>query len=42
MKKLILITIGAAALYQVAKYYKINSWEDVKKLLPQIKGLIGA
>jgi len=42
MKKLILLALGGAALYQVAKYYKINSIEDVKKLLPQLKGLVGA
>jgi hypothetical protein len=42
MKKLILLVLSGAALYQVAKYYKINSLEDVRKLLPQLKGLVGA
>ncbi len=42
MKKLILLAVGGAALYQVAKFYKINSVDSVKKLLPQLKGLVGA
>ena len=38
MKKLILLTVGAAALYQVAKYFEISSWTDVKeKLVPKLK-----
>lgn len=42
MKKLILLTLVGATVYQVAKYFKINSVEDVKALLPQLKGLVGA
>ncbi|MCW3076101.1 MAG: hypothetical protein JWO32_710 [Bacteroidetes bacterium] len=40
MKKLILLAVGGAALYQAAKYYKIDSVDAVKKLLPQLKGLL--
>jgi hypothetical protein len=42
MKKVILLTLIGATLYQVAKYFKINSVEDLKKLFPQIKELVGA
>lgn len=42
MKKLILLTLIGATLYQVAKYFKINSFEDLKELLPQMKALVGA
>lgn len=37
MKTMILMAIGAAALYQVAKYYKINSFKDVKDLACKVK-----
>jgi hypothetical protein len=38
MKKWIYLTIGAAVLYQVAKYFEISSWADLKeKLVPKIK-----
>lgn len=40
MKKLILLAIGGAALYQVAKFYKINSVDALTKLAPQLKGLL--
>lgn len=41
MKKLILLAVGGAALYQVAKHYKINSVDSLTKLIPQLKGLTG-
>lgn len=40
MKKLILLAIGGAALYQVAKYKKVNA-DSLTKLIPQLKGLMG-
>lgn len=42
MKKLILLAIGGAALYQAAKFYKINSVDSLKKLVPRLKGWVGA
>jgi hypothetical protein len=36
MKKLILLAAGAAVLYQVAKYYKITSVQDIKKLVSRV------
>lgn len=32
MKKMIFLALGAAALYQAAKYFKIESWADLSKL----------
>ncbi|MCW3076099.1 MAG: hypothetical protein JWO32_708 [Bacteroidetes bacterium] len=41
MKKWILMTIGMELLRQVAKHYKINTFEDVIKLItPYIKDLL--
>jgi hypothetical protein len=38
MKKLVLLALGTAALYQVAKYLEIASWDDLKnKLAPKLK-----
>jgi hypothetical protein len=42
MRKLMLLAAGAMVLYEAAKYFKINSVEDVKKLIPQLKGLVSA
>ncbi len=36
MKKLILLALGAAVLYRVAKYFELSS-TDVKKLVPKLK-----
>jgi hypothetical protein len=33
MKKIIFLAIGVTALYQVAKYFKIDSWSDLVKVL---------
>jgi len=42
MKKLMLLTIGVTVLYEVARYYEINSLDDVKKLIrPSFKRLKG-
>lgn len=40
MKKLIFLAVAGAALYQVAKFYKINSVDALSKLGPQLKGLL--
>ena len=38
MKKLIVMTIGVALIRQVAKYFKINSFEDLVNLVkPLVK-----
>ena len=43
---MIFLAIGAAALYQAAKYFEISSWTDLKeKLLPKLdefKNLVSA
>jgi hypothetical protein len=40
MKKLILMTVGIAVLRQVARYFKIKSFEDVMRLVrPYVKDL---
>lgn len=35
MKTTILLALTAAALYQAAKYFKVESLADLKKLLPK-------
>lgn len=48
MKTLVILTISAAALYQVAKRYNINSVDSLKKaimphineLMPKLKKLV--
>jgi hypothetical protein len=48
MKTLVILTLGAAALYQVAKRYNINSVDSLKKaimphvneLMPKLKQMI--
>lgn len=43
MKKLMLMALGITALYSVAKYLKISSFEDLTKLFSsQFKELKGA
>ena len=50
MKTLAILTIGAVALYQVAKRYNINSVDSLKKavmphineLMPQLKKIVPA
>jgi hypothetical protein len=38
MKKLLLLAIGVAVLREVAKYYEIASWDDLKKMvMPKLK-----
>jgi hypothetical protein len=40
MKNLLLLAAGGVVLYQVAKHFKINSLDDLKKVaLPQLKEL---
>jgi hypothetical protein len=39
MKKLVLLGLGAAAVYQVAKHYNIKSFDDLKNLvMPEESG----
>jgi hypothetical protein len=41
MKTLVILTLGAAALYQVAKRYNIDSVDSLKKaIMPQLKELM--
>jgi len=41
MKKLILMYLGIVAIREVAKYYKINSFEDVLKMvLPPLEDIL--
>ncbi|MES2565595.1 MAG: hypothetical protein V4565_01935 [Bacteroidota bacterium] len=40
MKSLIVLAIGAAIAAVAAKYYKINSWNDLKNLVPGLKEFI--
>jgi hypothetical protein len=43
MKRLILMALGAVAVYRVAKHYGIGSLDDVKKLLkPTLKEMVAA
>ncbi len=39
MRTLILLALGATALYQVAKYLGINSWSDLRTKVPKLKEL---
>ncbi|MDF2453453.1 MAG: hypothetical protein K0S26_2957 [Bacteroidota bacterium] len=40
MKNLIVLAIGVAVLQMVAKYYKINSLEDIKNFVPGLKNFV--
>lgn len=40
MKQLIVLAIGVAVLGMVAKYFKINSFEDIKNLVPDLKNMV--
>jgi hypothetical protein len=40
MKNLIVLAIGVAVLSWVAKYYKINSVEDITNLVPGLKNVV--
>jgi hypothetical protein len=40
MKRLLLLAAGAMVLYEAAKYFKINSIADLKRVVPQIKELV--
>ncbi len=42
MKKIMMLAVGVTVLYEVAKYYEINSLDDAKKFFkPQLKKLKG-
>lgn len=40
MKNLIVLAIAGAILSMAAKYFKISSWEDVKKMVPDLKSIV--
>ncbi|MES2567904.1 MAG: hypothetical protein V4565_13610 [Bacteroidota bacterium] len=40
MKTLIVLALTGVALAYAAKYFKINSWEQVKNLVPDLKSVV--